>query len=97
MIQRDYDIVIIGAGPAGIAAAIQLKRTGIDFQILEKDRIGGLLWHANFVENYPGFPSGVSGPDLVKCFKLHLKQLNIEVQKTDVKKVKYLNKEFFLR
>jgi thioredoxin reductase len=66
---------IIGAGPAGIAAAIQLRRHGIDPVIIEKDQIGGLLRNANLVENYPGFPGGISGPDLVALFK---KQLDTE-------------------
>ena len=56
------EVVIIGAGPAGITAAIQLKRYGIPFVLMEKNRAGGLLWNANLVENYPGFPAGVSGP-----------------------------------
>ena len=50
------EVIIIGAGPAGMTAAIQLKRYGIPFVLLEKERVGGLLWNANLVENYPGFP-----------------------------------------
>ncbi len=49
------NMVIIGAGPAGIAAALQLHRYGINPIILEKDKIGGLLRNADLVENYPGF------------------------------------------
>ncbi|HIE03451.1 MAG TPA: FAD-dependent oxidoreductase, partial [Candidatus Latescibacteria bacterium] len=49
----DAKVVVIGAGPAGVAAAIQLKRYGIKPLVFEKDRIGGLLWNANLVENYP--------------------------------------------
>ena len=58
---RVEEVIIIGAGPAGIAAAIQLKRFGIKALIFEKDRIGGLLRNANRIENYPGFPEGISG------------------------------------
>ena len=63
--QPFYDLIIIGAGPAGTMAAIQLKRYDIPFVLLEKERVGGLLWNANLVENYPGFPAGVSGPKLM--------------------------------
>ena len=56
---KPEDIIIIGAGPAGSTAAIQLKRYGIPFLLIEKERVGGLLWNANLVENYPGFPAGV--------------------------------------
>ncbi len=61
-------VAIIGAGPAGLAAALQLHRYGIGVQIFEQARPGGLLWNANWVENYPGFPRGISGPNLSKIF-----------------------------
>jgi thioredoxin reductase (NADPH) len=51
------NVIIIGGGPAGIAAAIQLKRYGLDPLILERKALGGLLRNANLVENYPGFRS----------------------------------------
>jgi thioredoxin reductase (NADPH) len=71
-------VLIIGAGPAGIAAAIQLKRSGVPFVLLEKERPGGLLWNANLVENYPGFPGGVCGAELVRLFETQLLQTGVE-------------------
>lgn len=62
------DVLIIGAGPAGLAAALQLGRYGIRPRLLEGSRPGGLLWNANRVENYPGFSGGISGPGLVRAF-----------------------------
>ena len=63
-----YRVAIIGAGPAGLAAAIQLKRYGIDALLLQGvEAVGGLLRNANLVENYPGFPQqGIPGIDLVR-------------------------------
>ncbi|MFH1690004.1 MAG: NAD(P)/FAD-dependent oxidoreductase [Candidatus Eisenbacteria bacterium] len=55
---------IIGAGPAGIAAAVQLARHGVRPVVFEKGLTGGLLRTAWRVENFPGFPGGISGPDL---------------------------------
>jgi len=72
-------VVIIGAGPAGIAAAIQLKRSGIQPLLLEKNQPGGLLWNANLVENYPGFPEGIPGSELAQKMVLQLKYNGIEV------------------
>lgn len=76
---RSDDIVIIGAGPAGVTAAIQLKRYGIPFTLLEKERIGGLLWNANLVENYPGFPAGVRGPKLVGLIEKQMQRIGVTV------------------
>jgi thioredoxin reductase len=73
------DLFIIGGGPAGMAAAIQLKRSEFNPVILEKERLGGLLNNALLVENYPGFPGGISGPELVERMTLHLKELKIKV------------------
>ncbi|MBN1452330.1 MAG: NAD(P)/FAD-dependent oxidoreductase [Anaerolineales bacterium] len=73
------EVVIIGAGPAGMTAAIQLKRYGIPFVLLEKERVGGLLWNANLVENYPGFPAGVSGPKLVGLIEKQMRRIGVEV------------------
>jgi len=73
------EVVIIGAGPAGMTAAIQLKRYGIPFVLLEKERAGGLLWNANLVENYPGFPAGVSGPKLVGLIETQMKRIGVRV------------------
>jgi thioredoxin reductase (NADPH) len=86
------DVIIIGAGPAGISAAIQLKRYGIGFLLLEKDCIGGLLKNASLVENYPGFPKGITGLKLVNLFKKHLSELGIGIKNGNVINVDCKNK-----
>jgi thioredoxin reductase (NADPH) len=83
------DISIIGCGPAGISAAIYLKRAGIEPIVLERAEIGGLVHNANLVENYPGFPQGISGPDLVEVFKKQLLGLGITVVLENVKKISF--------
>ena len=72
-------VAIIGAGPAGIATAIQLRRYGIDPLLFEKSKVGGLLINANLVENYPGFPGGINGPQLVKRIARQLHEAAVEV------------------
>jgi len=72
-------VTIIGAGPAGIAAAIQLKRYNIPALLLEKDQVGGLLRNAWSVENYPGFPDGIPGTELIGLFKDHLEKAGVPV------------------
>jgi len=89
-----YDCIIIGAGPAGITAAVQLKRSGHSVVIIEKDRTGGLLLNARKVENYLGFVNGISGVDLVKHFEEQLTKFEIDIIKAEVKNV--LKKDNFI-
>ncbi len=59
-----YQVAIVGGGPAGLAAAIYAARSGYSTVILEKAFPGGQIANASLVENYPGFPDGVSGMEL---------------------------------
>ena len=72
-------VAIVGAGPAGVAAAIQLRRYGITPLIFEKDEVGGLLRNANLVENYPGFPGGISGLELGRRIAQQLEEAALNV------------------
>jgi thioredoxin reductase (NADPH) len=83
------DIMIIGAGPAGLATAIQLQRYGIRALLLERDEAGGLLRNANLVENYPGFPRGISGPRLVKLFARQASNVGVVLTHTEVTSIEY--------
>ena len=59
----DYDVIIIGAGPAGLTAGIYLARARYRVLIIEKGRFGGQLKNIEWIENYPCF-SGIGGPQL---------------------------------
>ena len=82
-----YDLIIIGAGPAGVAAAIYAKRSGLNILIIEKNMVGGLLNNINSIENYPGIKN-ISGPDLAFNMFEQLKNLNIKIQKEEVLDIK---------
>jgi thioredoxin reductase len=82
-------VAIIGAGPSGLTTALQLKRYGITPRVFEKNDIGGLLNNANLVENYPGFPGGIPGIDLVKLFEEQVKHIPVEVTYEEVTSVAY--------
>jgi thioredoxin reductase (NADPH) len=80
-------VVIIGAGPAGLSAAIQLKRFGLDPLVLEMDAVGGLLRNANLVENYPGFPGGIPGVELVRLFEDQARSIGVTITPAQVLRV----------
>lgn len=91
------DVVIIGAGPSGVATAIQLKRYRVEPVLLEKEEIGGLLRNADLVENYPGFPDGIPGYELVKLFEKQLENFGVRVHFEEVLKLDYRNKMFTVK
>jgi thioredoxin reductase len=88
------DVLVIGAGPAGIAAAVQLQRCGIPSVVVERGDIGGCLRNANLVENYPGFPGGISGPDLVGLFEKQLAVSGAQLVSGEVLELEYRNGTF---
>jgi len=90
-------VAIIGAGPAGIAAAIQLKRSGIEFLLLEKDKIGGLLNEANLVENFPGIPGGLPGKTLSGRLQRQLRTAGINTEKEQVLHLGYQDGCFIIQ
>lgn len=61
---NEYDIVIIGGGPAGLTAGLYAARAGVKSLLLERGVFGGQMINARSVENYPGFPKGIAGIDL---------------------------------
>lgn len=71
-----YDILVVGGGPAGVTSAIYAKRAGRDVAIIEKFVIGGQLSLIGEIENYPGF-SSIAGDELAKDFRNHAKSLDI--------------------
>ncbi|SFO12933.1 thioredoxin reductase (NADPH) [Pseudobutyrivibrio sp. UC1225] len=73
-----YDIVVIGAGPAGLAAAIYGKRAGRNILVLDTSSIsGGQILSTYEIDNYPGMP-GVSGEGLAEAMRAHCEKLNVE-------------------
>lgn len=79
-----YEVVIIGGGPAGLAAGLYASRSGLKSLLVERGIFGGQMVNAVLVENYPGFPEGVSGFDLgllmhQQAIRYGLEAVNAEV------------------
>ena len=83
-----YDVIIIGTGPAGLAAAIYAKRAKLNMLLLDKSRFaGGQVLNTYEVDNYPGFP-GINGMELGKKFKEHAQNMGAEVVAEEVLSIK---------
>jgi thioredoxin reductase len=77
-------VAIIGAGPAGVSAAVQLRRAGIRFALFERARVGGLLHEAQRIENFPGVAGGVRGRALAGRLRRQLATAGIAVEAAEV-------------
>ncbi len=84
MINTDYDLVIIGAGPAGLTAGIYAARARMNVLLLEKAVPGGQILVTDWVENYPGFPEGISGFDLAEKIKAQAVELGLKIETAEV-------------
>lgn len=80
----DYEVVIIGGGPAGISAGLYASRAALKTVLLEKSMPGGQAATTDKIENYPGFPEGIPGPDLMLRMDEQAKRFGLETKFTEV-------------
>jgi thioredoxin reductase (NADPH) len=76
----DYDVIIIGGGPTGLAAAIYTGRAMLRTLVLEKQTPGGQIVLSAAIDNYPGFADGISGYDFAQAFLKHAERFGAEVR-----------------
>jgi thioredoxin reductase (NADPH) len=89
-------VAIIGSGPAGYTAAIYAARAGLDVILYEGIQPGGQLTTTTSVENYPGYPNGVLGPQMMEDFRNQAKNVGADIQSATITAVNFSTSPFQL-
>ncbi|MFH1854547.1 MAG: thioredoxin-disulfide reductase [Candidatus Omnitrophota bacterium] len=90
----DYDVVIIGGGPAGLTAAIYTSRARLNTLVIESMSVPGQAILTDSIENFPGFPGGINGFELIEKFKEQARHFGTELITSDVQKIDRVEKGF---
>jgi len=88
----DVDVLIIGSGPAGYTAAIYASRAGLSTLLYKGDQPGGQLTITSDVENYPGYPNGIMGPEMMIDFEKQSKRFGAIIKNGMIKSVDFSTK-----
>jgi len=91
-----YDVIIIGSGPAGFTSGIYTSRAKLKTLIISGSLPGGQLMTTSEVENYPGFPNGIFGPELMMNMRQQAERFGTTVVDDEVLKVDFKNRPFLI-
>lgn len=92
-----YDVIIIGSGPAGLTAAIYTTRANLKTLIIAGSKWGGQLMLTTLVENYPGFPEGIQGPDLMMAMRKQAEHHGAEIVDADFNSADFSKRPFSIK
>jgi thioredoxin reductase (NADPH) len=83
-----YEVIIVGGGPAGLTAGLYTARSRLSSLLLETGILGGQMTTTELIENYPGFPQGISGDELGRLMEEQAKRFGLEIVNQEVVEVK---------
>lgn len=84
MQKSHYELIILGSGPAGLTAGLYAARARVDHLLIEKGAAGGQVLLTDWVDNYPGFPDGLSGFDLAEKMETHARRFGLNTLTANV-------------
>ncbi len=87
----EHEVIMVGAGPTALTAAVYTTREDIDTVLMEKGVIGGLAAVTDWVDNYPGFPEGISGLDLAENLRKQAERFGAKIELGEVSSIAYEN------
>jgi len=82
--EKKYEVIIVGGGPAGLTAGLYTSRGRLETLLIEKELVGGLTGIVEWIENYPGFPEGISGFELGELIHKQATKYGLETVIADV-------------
>src|SRR5947207_13922604 len=94
MIDETRELIIIGGGPAGYTAALYSARANLRPLVIEGFALGGQLMITSDVENYPGYPDGIMGPEMMQDFRRQAERFGSEFLTDDVTSVDFSERPF---
>jgi thioredoxin reductase (NADPH) len=97
LLKNEGRVVIIGSGPAGYTAAIYLARANLSPLMLQGSNTGGQLMTTHVIENYPGFPQGIKGPELMDRLEAQAKKFGTEMRPEDALQIDFSRYPYIVR